>query len=176
MSILDAMFGRMFNDSAEITLTQGINFTGGVRGVFNTATKLTDVSVSPNSLTPTMLGAIAASFGVPFVVQKDFAAGTPGTADDVAIITSAPFALQILDRWLDITTAIGASQARFRSDDGGAGNTLSGLFDTGTVCEGRLASSGAVSQAQTVAAAGDVWLRRDNRGIAGTAYLLCVRT
>ncbi len=176
MAILDAMFGRMFNSGAEITLTSGINFTGGVRGVFNQATKLTDVSVAPATLTPAMAAVLTASIGVPFVIVVPFTALTVGTADYVTILASAPFAFSILDRWLDVSTAIGASTARFRSAAGGGGTTLSGSIDTATTCDGRRASSGSVGASASVAANGSVFLLRSDRAVAGRAYLLAVRT
>lgn len=176
MAILDAMFGRMFNSGAEITLTSGINFTSGVRGVFNQATKLTDVSISPAGLDASAPAAPAAGVGVPFVLTVAFTAGTPGTADDVTVQASAPRGYTMLDRWVDVSTAVGASTARLRSASGGGGNALSGSFDTSTACEGRRASSGSVSAASAVASAGAVFLRRSDRGIAGRVHVLCVPT
>lgn len=176
MAWLDALFGRMFTDNVEITLTSGINFTGGVRGIFNPSTKLTDVSVNPASITPAMAAVLTAAIGVPFVIVVPFTALTTGTADDIEILDSAPFALSLLDRWLDVSAAIGGSTARFRSASGGGGTALSGSVDTATTCDGRRASSGSVGASASVAANGAVFLRRSDRAIAGRAYLLAVRT
>lgn len=176
MAILDAMFGRMFNSGVENALTSGINFTGGVRGVFNQSTKLTDVSVAPATLTPAMAAVLTASIGVPFVIVVPFPALVTGAADDVEILASAPFALNLLDRWADVSAAIGASSVRYRSAAGGGGTALSGSIDTATVCDGRRASSGSVGASASVPANGSIFLRRVDRAVAGRAYLLAVRT
>jgi len=176
MGILDAFFGRMFNSGTELTLTSGVNYTGGIRGVLNQSTKLTDVSIDPATVSPTMLAVLTSSMGVPFVIAVDFAAATTGTADDVEILSSSPFALRILDRWVDITiTGVGVT-GQFRSASGGVGTGLSGAFDASSTCNGRRASSGSIAGTAAVAAGGAIHFRRSDRAIAGTAYLLVART
>lgn len=112
------------------------------------------------------------NFGVPFLIRNVFAAGAAGTADDVTIYNgNAPFAFRIVDCWVQVATAIVATTVQLRTASGGGGTALSSALSTaltGTVSNNDTAS-------RSVASAGSVFLRRSDRGVAGTILILALR-
>lgn len=110
---------------------------------------------------------------VPFVIRVVVTAGAAGAADDVTIYNAnAPFAFRIIDViWLD-STAIALSTVQLRDTSGGGGAALSSALTaavTGTARNNDTAT-------RTVAAAGSVFLRRSDRGVAGEVIIYAVRT
>lgn len=170
---LDALLGRLRSAGVELTLGHGLDFKGGVKAALNPTTKFVDVTLDVGVVGSSNLAAEANSVAVPFVIRIPLTAGTPGTADDVAG-AAAPVACRVLDRWADITTAVVSSTLRVRDAAGGVGDTLSGQIESGTQGEGRRAAS--LFAGQTTLAAGEIpYVRRSDRGVAGTVYLLCER-
>lgn len=172
---LDALLGRIRDAGTAINLGYGINFSTGIRARLNTTTKFIDVDLRDAGVTPTHLAAESNGVAPVFVLRIPITAGTPGSPGDVAG-SAAPAACRIIDRWADVTTAIGASTLTVRSATGGGGNTLSGSISSDTVAEGVRAASGAVSAQSTLAAGAIPQVRCSDRGVAGTVYLLCERT
>lgn len=171
---LSALLGRILDAGTLVPLGYGLNFNTGVRARLNQSTKFVDIDVRDASLTPAHLAAEASSAAVTFVLRVPMTAGTPGTADDV-VGPAAPVDLRILDRWADVTTAIGGSTLRVRDTAGGVGDALSGSISSAAVVEGLRASSGSISAQSTLEAGDLVYVRRSDRGVAGTVYLLCER-
>lgn len=172
---LDALLGRIRNTNVEIPLGYGLNFTSGVRARLNTTSKFVDVDLQPDAVGPTFLAPESDGVGATFVVRIAMTAGTPGTADDV-VGPAAPVALRIVDRWSDITTAIGGASVRVRTAAGGVGSSMSGIISADTAGDGIRADTGLNATQSTLAAGATPFVRRSDRGVAGTVYLLCVRT
>lgn len=102
--------------------------------------------------------------------------GAAGTADDVTIYSSnAPFAFRIVDAFVVLSDAEGASSATLRSAAAGAGNALCNAIATATAGLNRAAGT-AVTATGTVAAGGSLFLRRSDRNIAGELFILIQRT
>ena len=102
-----------------------------------------------------------------------FAAGTPGSADDVTIYSGdAPFAFRILDVTLLTSTLIALSTAQLRDTAGGGGAALSSAMTTAVVGTARNNDTAT----PTVAANGSVFLRRSDQGVAGEVIILAVKT
>lgn len=123
--------------------------------------------------TPESLAPIADNAGVQFVIRVPFTAAAAGTADDVTIYSAAaPFAFRIVDVHVHISTAISATTVQLRDTSGGGGAVLSSSLSS--------AATGVVRNAdtatRTVAAAGSVFLRRSDRGVAGEVVITAVRT
>lgn len=169
---LDAILGRIRNAGAELGIGYGLDFKSGLAARLNPSTKFIDVTLGDAGVAPANLAAESGSLAVPFVIPVTFTAGTPGTADDVTG-PNAPFALRILDRWADVNTAIALAQLRVRDTPGGVGTTLSGTMSGANVQDGVRATNGADSD--TLAAGAPFYIRRSDRGVAGTVYLMCVR-
>ncbi len=131
-----------------------------------TQAKLADNSVEPANLVASIL------FGVPFVITQPMTAGAAGTADDVEIYNAnAPFALRIIDVWALLNTAIVGSTIQLRSATGGGGSARSSVLSsaaTGTVRNNDTAT-------QQVGAAGSLYIRRSDRGVAGRVLILALR-
>jgi hypothetical protein len=170
--ILDALFGRIRNAGTDLALGYGLNFTSGLLARLNPSTRFVDVSVSDAYFAPANLAPEASALAVPFVVRKSYSAGAAGTADDVTVLASAPFDFRIVDVILKTSVEIAATSARLRSATGGGGVVLSSVLSTATLATAR--ENGTVTKA--VAEGGAVFLRRDDRGVAGEVILLCERT
>lgn len=171
---LDSLMGRIRDAGVDLALGYGLNFGTGLRAVLNPSTRFIDVSVREASLTPALVAAEASGSGVPFVVRIPMTAGAAGTADDVEG-DPVPCDLRIVDRFADITTAIGSSTLRVRTAAGGVGSSLSGIVDSGTVGDGIRADTGLASTSSEMDAGDIPYVRRQDRGVAGAVYLLCVR-
>lgn len=169
---LDALFGRMFDNDAEIDLAQGINFKGGLRATLNFSTKMIDVFVGSDAITPAQISPEGTGTVVPVVFPLVLTAGTPGTADDVTLTLAAPFGWEIQDVWLCVTTAIGGSTVRLFSAPAGGGTPLSSALSS--------ASTGVVrnndTSVRSVAKASSVYVRRTDRGVAGKIWVQVGRT
>jgi hypothetical protein len=171
---LSALLGRILDGGTIIPLGYGLNFNTGVRARLNLSTKFVDIDLRDAAIQPSHLAASSNGVAAVFVLRVPMTAGTPGTADDVTG-PAAPVDLRILDRWVDVTTAIGGSSVRFRDTAGGSGDALSGTLSSAAVDEGVRATGGTGSAQSTLAAGDIVYVRRTDRGVAGTAYLLCER-
>ncbi len=171
---LNALLGRILDAGTIIPLGYGLNFNSGVRARLNTSTKFVDIDLRDAAVAPANLAAEDLGAAPVFVMRVTFEALAAGTADDVTG-PAAPVDCVILDRWADFTTAIGASTVRVRTEAGGGGNALSGAISSAAASEGVRANAASVS-AQATLSADDVWyVRRTDRGVAGTVYLLCAR-
>lgn len=171
---LNALLGRILDAGTIIPLGYGLNFNSGVRARLNTSTKFVDIDLRDAAVSPANLAAEDLGAAPVFVLRVVLTAGTPGTADDVAG-PAAPAALRIIDRWVNVETAIGGSSLRFRTAAGGVGSALSGIVSTASVGDGIRASTGLSATTETLVAGAIPYVRRSDRGVAGTAYLLCVR-
>jgi len=173
---LEALLGKIFNSGVSLPLSKGLNFTDGLAAALNPSTKQIDVSLSltDGQIAPGHLAAESGGFGVVFVLRIALTAGTPGTADDVAG-PAAPFDLRILDRWADIETAIGGSTLRVRDDVGGGGDALSGVLSSASTTDSVRANSSTGAEQSTLDEGEIPYVRRSDRGVAGTVYLLCER-
>lgn len=132
-------------------------------------------SATAASVTPTTVAVFGTptNTGIPFIIYVSFAAGTPGTADDVTVFSStAPFNFRILESWLVTGTAIGSSTVQARTATGGLGSALSTAMSS-TVA-GKTSDNSTATV--TVASGGSVFLRRSDRGVAGEFFAMCVRT
>lgn len=171
---LDALLGRIFSSGVSIALSKGLNFTAGLAAELNTSTKVVDVFVKDGALTPSEMAVETLGAGIPFVIRIPMTAGAAGTADDV-VGPQAPADLLIVDRWVDVTTAIGGSSVRARTAAGGVGASLTGIISSASVGEGLRANTGLASTQVTLDEGDTVYVRRSDRGVAGTLYLLCVK-
>lgn len=170
---LDALIGRIFSKDVEIPITGGLDFKGGLVAARNDASNVVEVQIDGAGVTPDALAAENASgFAPAQVLRVSFVAGTPGTADDVAIVASAPYGFRILDAWADVSTGIGASTVQLRSATGGGGTALSSALASATVSTARTSSG----SSHAVASGGTVFLRRTDRGVAGEVFMLVCRT
>jgi hypothetical protein len=173
MAWLDAFFGRVYANGVEIELSQGLDFVDPLTAALNQTTHSIEVGLADASVSPALVAPAASDMSVPFTIRKAYSALTPGTADDVTVLASAPFAFRILDSWLDTgSAAVGASTATLRTASGGGGTTLSSALDT-EVALATARNSGVTKQ---VAEGGAVFLRRSDRGVSGEVILLCERT
>jgi hypothetical protein len=170
---LEALLSKVFNSGVSIPLSKGINFTGGLVAALNPSTKQISVALDAAAVAPTHLAAEANGAAAVFVLRVALVAGTPGTADDV-VGPAAPCNLRILDTWVDVTDHIaGATSLKFRTVAGGVGNTLSGNFSGETQGDGIRATQ---TRSTATLAQGALWyIRRQDRGVAGMAYMLCAR-
>lgn len=172
---LSALLGRIQDLGTVIPLGYGLNFIGGVRARPNSSTKFIDVDLRDASIAPSHLAAEGGGAGAAFVLSVTFEAAAAGSADDVTGGV-APVACRILDRWADIDTNIGGSTLRVRNATGGGGDALSGSISSAAQCNGQRASSSTFAD-EAQLAEGETWyVRRSDRGVAGTVYMLCVRT
>lgn len=168
---LEALLGKVLSSGVSIPLS-GLNFTGGIAATPNPSTKVTDVSIAEGVVAPSHLQAqTLAGVGVPFTIAVTFEALTPGTNDAVTVVDSDQPEIKILDSWYEVTTAIGGSTLRLCSTASGGTDEYGGSISS--------ASSGVIRNAgsrdtDTVPASSPVFLRRSDRGVAGTVYLLCV--
>lgn len=109
-----------------------------------------------------------ASSGDLLVYRYVFAAGTAGTADDVTVVSGLPNKIQVLDVTLRVSTLIGGSTCTLRDAVGGAGNALSSALSSATVA---LVRDALTSVAPVVPAGGGLYLRRSDRGVAGSVVV-----
>jgi len=125
------------------------------------------------SIAPVQLAPAASNLAVPFVLPVTLTAGTPGTADDVTVYNAnAPFAFEIISMVPRITTAL-AGSLEGRSASGGGGSALTDTHSTATAGIGAVTTP--LGSIASVAAGGSLFLRRTDRGVAGKAYLHCIR-
>lgn len=135
----------------------------------------TSANVKPSdaSLVTAGIGS-ATSMAVPFVIRKSFSGLVTGTADDVTIFASnAPQAFRIIDAFVVLSAAVGASTLQVRSDTAGGGSLLVGAMASATAGMNRAAGTTPTASA-TVAVDGSVYLRRSDRAVAGELFLVCV--
>ncbi len=123
-----------------------------------------DADTIPYSAMP---GSTAKGMAVRFSRSKVIDAGAAGTADDVGVDLSLDCGVKVLGATIVVTTAIGGSTATLRDTSGGGGNALSSDFDTAST--GRKEST--LASFPSVAQGGTIYLRRSDRGIAGTVVL-----
>jgi hypothetical protein len=170
---LDALLGRVRSAGTDVALGYGLDFKTGLRARLNTSTKFIDVEIQDDTLLSSQLAPQGPTgVAVPFVISKPFTALTPGTGDAVAVIDSDQPEIEVLDAWVEITTAILTTAVRLHDTASGATVTYSGTLSSAVT--GVVRNSGPRDTA-TVPAGGPVFLRRSDRGVAGTVHLLCVR-
>jgi hypothetical protein len=136
-----------------------------------TTDKLAAGAVTPTKLDP--LDATVVDEGVHFTVMVPFTAAAAGTPDDVTVYAgNCPSKRRYIDSLVKCTTAIGSSTGQLRSATGGGGSAISSAMSTGTTAtSGRDVGGGITLAAQTIAANGDLYFRRSDRGIAGVLYI-----
>ena len=150
-----------------------IPLTDGDKGDITVSSSGTVFTVDAATITPAKLAVVAANVGATFAIRVTFAAGTPGSADDVTIYSGdAPFAFRILDVTLLTSTLIALSTAQLRDTAGGGGAALSSAMTTAVVGTARNNDTAT----PTVAANGSVFLRRSDQGVAGEVIILAVKT
>lgn len=171
MSRLDAFFGRIQSAGIDLALGFGLNFSSSLSAVRNPTTKYIDVSVASDSLDPTHLATPVSGFNVPVVLRAAFTAGGGG-ADDVEVLTDAPYGFRILDVAVLVSTADSGDTVQLRSESGGAGSALSSAISVGATGTARNSDT----ETRTVAAGGDVYLRRTSDVCAGEVVIWAVRT
>jgi hypothetical protein len=116
--------------------------------------------------------AVPYSGGGYFHIRLTFTAAAAGVADDVTVLSAnVPVALRILDVSVRFTTAIAASTVQLRSLAGGLGTALSSAISSGTVSLQRNDDT----TTKTCAASSSIFMRRSNRGVAGTIIITCCR-
>ncbi len=169
---LDALLGAIFNSSVEIPISGGLNFKGRLTAVLNSVTGVIDVSLPDGSIDIPGLAVEASGYAVPFVLEAALPAAAAGTADDVTITLSTPVQFRIIDAWVRVSAAIGASTIQIRTAPGGGGSALLSPFDTGSTGVVRDSSTSNV----TLSSGFPLYARRSDRAVAGRIYLLCVRT
>lgn len=110
--------------------------------------------------------------GIPFVIRKTFAAGTPGAADDVTLYAASnPQKFRLLDAVAVITSTVTDGTVTLRTAAAGAGTALSNAIAAATASTARLAATTATT---TVAVSGSLYLRRSDAAIAGEIILTCL--
>lgn len=175
------LFSGILANGSATTDRANINFISG-SGVTVTATddaanneiELT-FSATAASVTPTTISVFGTptNTGVPFIIYVSFAAGTPGTADDVTVFSStAPFNFRILEAWLVTNTAITSSTVQARTAAGGLGSALTTAMSS--TIAGKFSDNSTATT--TVSSGGSMFLRRSDRGVAGEFFAMCVRT
>lgn len=107
------------------------------------------------------------------VIRVPFAAGTPGTPDDVTIyaLNALPYKkMRIVDAHVMVVTAIGATTVQLRSAAAGAGTLCAEMATAATGRNGQTATVTA-SQVLTNGATVGLFLRRSDRGVAGEVVI-----
>lgn len=155
--------------------------TPSLRAIGSTATtvlagndaRMTDTRTpSAASVVGSTIGIVEAAGQSPLIViTKTFAAGAGGSADDVTIFSAnAPYAFQIVDSFIYVTTGIALSTATLRSATAGGGSAKSDAYVTTTPGVFRLLTLSALPS--SIAANGTLVLRRSDNGVAGTIVML----
>lgn len=130
--------------------------------------------VSAGQLAP-VASAGTIPIGVPFVMRVAMTAGTPGTADDVTVFSLAvPFRMRLLDAWAVISTAIGATTLSIRDTAAGAGTLMVPAIASAAAGLNRAAGTTPTVTSQ-VAENGSLFIRRSDRGVAGTVFIMAVK-
>lgn len=106
-----------------------------------------------------------------FTKRLAFSAGTPGTADDVSIVS--PSLIRIVDVKPLVSTAIIGSSLQLRDSSGGGGTTMSSLFSSATTGESIITTSW--TSTSTASLGQTFFLRRSDRGVAGEILINYVR-
>ena len=146
---------------------------------------LISVSVArgTNDLSPSSFESVATSGGLATDYRQAFAfaAGVGGAGDDVPLyIGNFPFAAEITDVEMQVTTNIAGATLQLwtaTGGSGGTGNALSDLFATATA--GRYRDTGAASGSATllagvvpvIAAGTSIYLHRGHNTCAGTVII-----
>ena len=119
-------------------------------------------------------GGLESGMAQTITLRKAIPAGAGGSADDVTVFAAnAPYAFDILDVAMMVSTAVGASTCQLRDTAGGGGAALSDALATATTGTKRnAAATGAVA----VAKGGSVYLRRSDSGVALDLLITLART
>ena len=97
--------------------------------------------------------------------------GTSGTADDVTVYSAAaPRDFRIIDCWLIVSTAVVGSTVQLRTASAGGGSALSSALSSGATGTARNNDTAT----RSVSAGGSVFVRRSDRSVTGSIYLLVV--
>lgn len=170
---LDALLGRIRAAGADLGLGYGIDFKSGLSARLNPSTKFIDVDIAVDSLVSSQLSPGGPTgVAIPFLISNTFEALTPGTADAVTVVDSDQPEIKIVDVWVEITTAANPSTVRLHSTASGASNTYSGSMNSSST---DVARNDGARTTDIVPAGGPVFMRRSDRGAAGTIHMLCVR-
>jgi hypothetical protein len=108
------------------------------------------------------------------VLRKAFTAGTTGSADDVAVALAVPFGFRIVDVKLVVLTVKAAATVTLRTATAGGGSALSEALSVATAGYVRLGTASTATT--TVAAGGNVYLRRSDRACAGELLIELIKT
>lgn len=170
---LDALLGRIRKAGTELGMGYGLDFKSGLGAALNASTKFIDITIEDAAIAANHLQSQGPTgVGIPFVISNTFPALTPGTADAVTVIDSDQPEIKVIDSWFETTTAIAASAVRLHNTASGATVVYSGTLSSAAL--GIVRNAGP-RDTDTVPAGGPVFLRRSDRGVAGTIYLLCVK-
>lgn len=130
--------------------------------------------ISPPSATQAidMMPVVATAADAPLItIRKAFVAGTPGTADDVAIFAAnaLPYKFRVLDAVAYVATAIGGSTLMVYSQAAAAGTKLAEM-DSATTGPHAQQTMTATAVAAPATLEG-LFIRRSDRGVAGEVIL-----
>lgn len=168
MSWLDSLLGRIFNNGEEIDLASGLNFAGGLRAGLNPVSKIIEVVIDDGGVGAAEAAPAAAGAAIGVVLSVMF----DGASRDAPLFTAAPYSFRVIDAWTKLSTAVGGSSVRWRSESGGNGSALTASMSsasTGTVRESTTSSP-------AVAEGSGCHLRLSTTGIVGEAFLLVQKT
>jgi hypothetical protein len=121
---------------------------------------------------PVSLGNYSNNMAVPFVFRVGFAAGTPGTPDDVTITLASPFPAYLTDIQVMTSTGIVGSTGTLRSGTGGGGVALSTAIPTSAAGNQR---ETARLGSNIISAGTPLYWRRSDRGVAGEVIISALR-
>lgn len=103
------------------------------------------------------------------VIKVAYTAGTTGAADDITIFAGLPYAVEILDAVLFVTTAASGETITLRTATGGTGTALSSAMSVASAVKVR--DAGTSAGLPSVAKGGNIYGRRSDRATAGTAVV-----
>jgi len=110
------------------------------------------------------------------LLSKAFAAGGGGSPADITLYAAntLPFKFRVVDSWVFISTAVGASTGDLRDEAAGAGQSVSTVV---TAATGRVSMDPTtdVSKVVTPGAAKGLFLRLSDDGVGGEVFVLARR-
>jgi len=130
----------------------------------------------PNTIGGDDVQEVAAAdlLALPTSIYSIIAAGGGGAADDVTLyaINTLPFKMRVMQAWMEVTTAVGASTAVLRDEAAGAG-TVYATFDSATT--GLKPTTTVTGLLLTPGATKGLFVRRSDSGVAGNVFVLVRR-
>lgn len=171
MSWLDALLGNIYSSGVQQALGGGVNFTAGLRAVFNPSTKQNDVSIAPSTITPDMSAPEASNRALMFALHSRYS--FTAAAQDLALITSASFAFKIVRATMTIELGNSATLQVFDAISGG-GTAFSQSASSGSTNQTKTGL--VITPWKTVSVGTSLYLHTDGAGIeSGDVLLECIR-